>query len=275
MASADFIFTCWKKEQSSFNKKLSALRKHPGKNAVHDLRVAVKKLRAALELYFLLSEKPLPEEPLKETEQLFSILGKQRDLEICLEIIDSFEKGTGKKYPEMKNYFRSVLPVAYEWTKRASRQYKKKELSAIAGLLKTGRKLIEQEELKLKIAGIINDHLSNGRIFYKKPHRLRQYLKKIYYWIKMVPGPLLINVNYEKELQGLLEDFGNWQNLAVFEMKLRHFRKDYLPKTFPEYEAVKMLEAGVQEKKEKLLKKALSRTRGLLRKAMPKEKPRP
>ena len=267
MGSADFIFICWEKEQKEFFKNLAVLKKQSRKKAVHDLRVAVKKLRAALELDFLISEKPLPEDLLKRTEQLFSILGKQRDIEICFVLIDTFKKETGKKYPALKNYFRTVLPVAIKWTKKAVRQYKKKELEEIALLLKNETLVIEQEGLKQKIAGIINIRLADCRNYFKKPHKIRQNLKTIYYWIMMIPEPLLPHIEYEKELHDVLDDFGNWQDLSVFEMKIKHFRKDYLPKTFPEYESTKMLEAVVKEKKEKLLKVALNKTRSLLRKA--------
>jgi hypothetical protein len=88
----------------------------------------------------------------------------------------------------------------------------------------------------------------------------------------MIPETLFFPVEYEKELHEVLDDFGNWQNLIVFEIKLKHFRKDYLPKTFPEYDATKMLEAGVKEKKEKLLELALDKTSSLLRKATQSEK---
>lgn len=267
MGYTDFIFICWKKERKVFYKNLAVLKQHPGKKAVHDLRVAVKKLRAALELYLLISEKLLPEDPLKETEQLFSILGKQRDIEICLEIIDASEKETCKKYAALKYYFRSVLSVACTWTKKAVQQYNRKELEEIAVLLKNETQIIEEEELKQKIAGIINTHLANCKNYFKKPHKLRQYLKEIYYWINMFPESLAIGIEYEKELHDVLDDFGNWQNLTVFEIKLKHFRKDYLPKTFSEYDSTKMLEAVVKEKKEKLLSVALNKTRSLLRKA--------
>ena len=272
MGSTDFIFILWKKEQKVFNKNLAVLKQHPGKKAVHGLRVAVKKLRAALELYLLISEKPLHEDPLKETEQLFSILGKQRDIEICLEIIDSSEKESNKKYPALKYYFRSLLSVAHKWTKNAVQQYKKKELEEIAVLLKNETRVLAQEELKQKIAGIINTHLANSKNYFKKPHKLRQYLKEIYYWISMIPESLAIGIEYEKELHDVLDDFGNWQNLTVFDIKLKHFRKDYLPKTFPEYDSTKMLEAVVKEKKEKLLKVALNKTNSLLEKAFANRK---
>jgi CHAD domain-containing protein len=272
MESTDFIYTCWGKEQRVLSKNLAILKKDPDKEAVHDLRVAVKKLRAAAILYFLLSKNGFSQDPLKKTEQLFDILGKQRDLEIGLEIIDGLKKDSRRKYPELKDHFLVLLPVAYAWTKNVVRQYKKKELEEIALVLKKEEQLIEPEELKIKITALINTHLANCRNYYKKPHKLRQNLKEIYYWIKMVPETLFSPVAYEKELADVLDDLGNWRNLTVFTVKLKHFRKDHLPETFPEYEAIKMLEADMKEKNEKLLKLALHKTRRLLRKALKKEK---
>ena len=273
MRSTDFIYILWKKEQKVYNKNLTVLKQNPCKEPVHDLRVAIKKLRAALKLYFLISEKPFPENFLKDTEQLFSISGKQRDIEICLEIIDTFQKDSGKKYPELKNYFSSVLAVTYKWTKNAVGQYRKKELENLVLPVKTEKPETGEDELKNKVAAIINFHLAGCRDLFNKPHKLRQSLKEIYYWIKMIPESLFNGAELEKELNPLLDDFGNWQNLTVFEIKLKHFRKDYLPKTFPEYEVTKMLEAEVKYKKDKLLKIALNKTSSLLRKAIEKEKP--
>jgi CHAD domain-containing protein len=272
MGSTDFIYTCWEKEQKVLSKNLAILKKGPDKEAVHDLRVAVKKLRAAAALYSLLSKNDFLVDPLKETGQLFDILGKQRDMEICLEIIDGLKKDAGKKYPELKNHFLVLLPVAYAWTKNAVQQYKKKELQETALVLKKVQQLTGLEELKINITALINTHLASCRNDYKKPHKLRQNLKEIYYWIKMIPGTLFSPVAYEKELADVLDDFGNWRNLTVFTVKLKHFRKDHLPKTFSEYEAIKKLEADMKGDKEKLLKLALHKTSSLLRKALAKEK---
>ena len=275
MVTTEFINIHWKKEQKIFNKNLSIIKKRPGKKPVHDLRVAVKKLRAALNLFFVITEIRKPEYLLKDTDLLFSTIGKQRDLEICVEIIESAEKETGKKYAVLKKYIRSLLSVAIKWTRIEVKQYKRRELEETAVLLKDNLKIFEPEELKNKISVIIYSKLNNCRNYYKKPHKLRQNLKEFYYWIKMIPETLLPPFHFEKELEQLLEDFGNWQNLTVIEIKLKHFRKDYLPKTFPEYYSTKMLEVLVKEKMDRLLKASLNKTKVLLRKAtaLDKEKP--
>ena len=271
----DFIYVFWKKEQKEFKKNISVLKKHPAKKAVHDLRVAVKKLRAATELYYHVSEKPLPEDPLQETEKFFSILGKQRDVEICLEIIDKIQKETGKKFPELKCYFRTILSVTHNWSKKAINNYKKKELGNLSLKIKDEMPVIEEDKLKNKIINIINTHLAGSTDLYKKPHKLRQQLKEIYYWIKMLPQSLFNRFEYEKDLHHLLEDYGNWQNFIVFEIKLKHFRKDYLSKTFSEYESIKFLENDIKEKKERLLKDAFYKTRKLLKQVAIAEKEKP
>jgi CHAD domain-containing protein len=266
MTYCNFIFTHWKKEQRVASDNLALLKQHHDKNAVHDLRIAIKNLRAALKLYILITEEPFWQYPLKKTEELFNILGKQRDIEICLETLATLEKETAKKYTELKYHFQSLLIVAYKWTTKTVREYKKKELAAIALLLKDERQFFVPEELEYKIPGIINNHLADCRNYYKQPHKLRQYLKEIYYWIKMIPKAIFVQVEYEKRLHEILEDFGNWQDLQMFEIKIKHFRKDYLPKVFHEYDSIKMLKNSVTEKKAILLKTALNKTRRLIRK---------
>lgn len=276
MDNSDFLFILWNKEQKVFRKNLALIKKKPGKKAVHDLRVAIKKLRAALELHFLITEKPPGAISLKDTKQLFKILGKQRDIEICLELIAAFEKENGKKYASLKQYCRSVLSVTQKWSRNTVRQYKSKELEEAAIFLKEESLAYEQEELRIKIEGIINKYLTNCRSYYKDPHKIRQQLKQIYYWIKMTPDPLFPKVGYEKELNQLLDELGNWQDLYLFEIKLKRFRKEYQSKSFTDYESIKLLEAEVKEKKDSLLKLSLQKTSILMRKVtlIQKEKPR-
>jgi len=151
----NIVFPCWKNEQGVLNKTLAVLKQQPETNAVHDIRVAVKKLRALLRLYVLLTEEQLWKYPLKETEDLFSILGKQRDIEICMELLQRLEKETSKKYPEFRRYLDAALNTAQQWTTNAVRAYKKRELSAVALMLKTESIPFTSEELKLKTTRII------------------------------------------------------------------------------------------------------------------------
>lgn len=263
----NIVFPCWKKEQDVFNKNLAVLKQQPETNAVHDIRVTIKKLRALLRLYVFLTEEQLWKYPLKETEDLFTILGKQRDIEICLELLQDLEKETSKKYPEFRRYLDAALNTAQQWTTNAVRTYKKKELSAVALMLKTESIPLTNEELKLKAIRIIALQLSGCSAYFKQPHQLRQQFKEIYYWIKMAGEILAVRVDYEKKLHPLLDEFGEWQDMQVLETRTRHFRKDHLPRAFPEYESLKKLEAVIKEKGEALLKTTLNKTRHLIKSA--------
>lgn len=272
MVTTDFIYFFWEKEQKIIKKNLEILKKQQGKKPAHDIRVAVKKLRAALNLFYLLTDMRESEDLLKNTNQLYSVIGKQRDLDICIEIIETAEKETGNKYPDLKKFIRSLLSDARKWTRLEVKKYKRIELEETATFLKDNIKNFEPEDLKYKIKVIIVARLNYCRSLYKIPHKLRQNLKELYYWIKMIPESIFPPFTSEKELVQLLDDFGNWQNLTVIEIKLKHYRKDYLPKTFPEYYLIKMLEVMVKEKMEVLLKASIYNTKILLRKARSLEK---
>jgi len=266
MSKYNFIYACWKKELQVFNKNLAALKKHPDTNTVHDIRVSIKKLRAALELYILVSEDRLLAYPLKETEDFFNILGRQRDIEICLYLLRDFEKDKRRVFNELKRHFRAILNSSFNWTIKAAKEYKKKEITSVALLLKTETLPLANEETETKVHSLITSYLTGCKKYYKQPHRLRQYLKGIYYWIKMIQEQLSVQIAYEKQLHQVLDDFGVWQDLQVFETRIKHFRKDFLPKSFAEYESVKMLETEVLKRKQKLLKATLNKTSRLIKK---------
>ena len=64
----------------------------------------------------------------------------------------------------------------------------------------------------------------------------------------------------------LLDDLGNWQDNEILLTKVRHFRKDYLPKSFEETRSIKKLEEKVKTKKDAFRQSALGKTRRLLKK---------
>jgi len=96
MDNSSFILLYWRKEQKEFKKNFEILRSRPDKNAVHDIRVSIKKLRACLKLYSLIGEKDKWQTLFTETKKLFSILGKERDIEVCIELISGYEQESGE-----------------------------------------------------------------------------------------------------------------------------------------------------------------------------------
>src|SRR5688500_14721449 len=81
MRKENLLLRHWELEVVLFQQNLSA---YNGSNpeVIHEIRINIKKLRAYLQLYFLIGKKKDAKLLFKETEGLFSLLGKHRDIEI-------------------------------------------------------------------------------------------------------------------------------------------------------------------------------------------------
>jgi CHAD domain-containing protein len=266
MRHSNFILLYCKEEQKVFNKNFEILGHGSDKNAVHDLRVSVKKLRACLKLYAIITKKKNWQSLFIETKNLFTILGKERDIEMCLELLSDEEKKSKSDYNNIKIYLQTMLQTAQTWTQYAIKNYHKTELANLTSLLSEGADKPTKEWLIEKTIDAINDNLQQIKDYYKQPHKIRKLLKDVYYWLKMLPENVLADESLEKKLEGILDDFGNWQNDEMLLTKTKHFRKDNLPDSFEEYDSLKTLEKNVEERKEKLLKDVLHKTKQLPKK---------
>jgi CHAD domain-containing protein len=265
MPETIFILNDWLQDQADFRKKLLLVQKSPEKNALHDLRVAIKKMRALLELYILLSGEKLMEDPLHKTKELFKTVGKQRDLEICLECLEKYKRDSGVLLPESKAYFENILQKARQWTTEAVKAYSNKEPGRIKTLLSGEKEMLSSEQIVSKAIQIILAELMVAEGLYRLPHKLRQHLKKIFYWVKTLPGNLQ-DWLYEKDLHQLCNDLGIWQDNDMFINKIKHFRKDILPATHFEYQQIKYMQETMVHQQQQLLKSSLQETKRLLKK---------
>ena len=121
MVAVNFILKQWKKEQTVFLQKLEGLKKQNKADAIiliHDLRVATKKLRSYLKLLNILSNKNDYKALFEKTEQLFSVLGKHRDIEMGLEGVASFEKRNKISYTAFSNYLKAMQQQEWAWVRR-------------------------------------------------------------------------------------------------------------------------------------------------------------
>jgi CHAD domain-containing protein len=264
MYSPAFIVAHWQEQHKVFLKNLEILKDHPDKDAVHDIRVAIKKLKAILELYIFLTAEKLWENPLNETETLFKVLGRQRDIDICLENLKKSVTESGFSFHELSSFFELVLKKARQWSSVAVRQYDENEIGRIKVLLKSEETQLTNEVTLQKAMTITTSQLLEARQLLKLPHQLRQHLKKIFYWVRMLPGKLPVAI-HEKELHEITDDLGLWQDNEIFLARLRHFRKDYLPKTYDEYGQLGILALEIRNANKLLLGKALRKTRKLLK----------
>lgn len=251
------------KEQKVFTKNFALLRESPGEEAIHDLRVSVKKLNAYLELYILLQKEVDPlsfcnEELLTKTNDLFDAIGRQRDVEICIELLTGLQKENEYYCPQFIFYLKTLLKKTREWSGTAIHQFRNREIPAMIAVLKQDKQFDNAKELNLKIESVINRQLPELEKCFRKPHQLRIKLKSIFYWL------FLLNANekYQPELlHQVLDYLGNWQDMEIFGKRLKHFRKDYFPKSFTEYPVLKKIEQDTKESKKSLVRKTITRTK--------------
>ena len=268
MDDSNFILFHWRNEFLTLKKNLSILKKQPDKKANHDIRVAIKKLRSFVKLLIRLTNKKDVEKHFATTEYLFNVLGRQRDVVICLELTRKFQDQTGDRYSFLKNYFEKNLEQTQSRSRTALKHYKKHELSSIERSVARVATFADTELLLEKISGWTLALLLQSKDQFKTPHKLRQDLKDCFHWIRMMPADHFLR-SIEEKLHDILDDLGHWQDLQVFTVRTKHFRKDYLPKCIPDYEKIKKLEAISIENSAELLKTAIQKTRALIRTLQP------
>ena len=91
MAGNNLILTSWLLQEKNFNDNLILCRKRPTKISVHDIRVAVKKMRSYLRLKEELTGDKWKESFLK-ISALFKSFGRLRDYDMSLTLIRKLER---------------------------------------------------------------------------------------------------------------------------------------------------------------------------------------
>ena len=270
MDSQHLILNHWEEEQKTFDTHLVALQKHIDAEGIHQLRVAIKKLRAYLKLLILLKNEPGWNYLLNRTKDLFDALGKERDVEICLALLPLYEKEKGCRYRELKQYLEFLQNKMHGWSNQSIHRYQDKELTRVALLLKEDN-CPGSDELVRQIQQIIHTHLEEIKEFLKKPHKLRRKLKQLYCWISILPGDMPVELYDANALHHILDELGNWQDHETLLRRAKHFRKDYLPKQFEETSVLLSLEDNLQAKKELLRKSAIDKTKRWLKRNLVEE----
>ena len=260
MPETFFILLNWKKQQRICLQNLAKLNKQQETKAVHDLRVATKNLRSYLKLLTILLNKIEDESSFEKTEHLFSVLGKQRDIEMGLLLLQSFEKENMTTYTAFRSQLKMALQQTKAWVQKALSKYDEKELADVTRQWEQQLKDTDKQRLLNKTGVVINKEIKKlkraAKNFTRQPHEVRKMLKDIFYWISICPKDFLINTSQLKKLKKSLDWLGDWQDHAMLHRKVKHFRKDFVPSSREEYLLMKELEKSIEVKMGKMLKKA-------------------
>jgi CHAD domain-containing protein len=253
--NSNLLYEHWKMERQHFERNLNKLKKTITVKAVHDARVCIKKMKAYRNLFYLLNEDE-SKIKFKQTNKLFDVLGRLRNIHICLELIEDHEKESNNdSYPELKAFLNGKIKQAKSWSKRSIKNYSDKELSEFELLLAALQANDQEESIESKI----NSELKELEEIASQPHEIRRGLKKVSYWIKTLPEEQA-DQNYKTEkLNDVTDQLGAWQDNEILLGEINYFRKEFLPTSSDENKRLKALQKNIKEKKQSLTDEALNK----------------
>lgn len=261
MAETFFLIQHWKKQQKIFLANLVLLKHKPDTDPVHDWRVAVKKFRSYLKLFFFIQERKSDKEWMATTEKLFRILGKQRDISMSQSLLAEIEKKNKVIYPSLRSYFDYIFSESEKRTNHALPSYDAGELQKTCKQIIVDCSAISNEEIQKRTTDVIARQIEKIMSLFKdvcrkNAHLLRKLMKDLLYWVSICPFPTPIDAGSYRKLNKITDELGAWQDMEVFLLNIQHFRNDQLPKGTVEYAAYKELEKQLKTERRELLQKA-------------------
>ena len=117
MEGSNLILKNWLQQEKVFNDNLILCRKMPTKISVHDLRVAVKKMRGYLRLKQQLTGEEW-KESFSKISALFKSFGRLRDYDMSLTLIRKFERKEFLSFIFFKEYLSVNRSLTRKWAKQ-------------------------------------------------------------------------------------------------------------------------------------------------------------
>jgi CHAD domain-containing protein len=262
------ILKHWQTELQVFSNNFSLLQKNVSEDAVHDLRVAIKKLRSYFKLYVALSGKEFDKTLFASTGELFSLLGKQRNVEITRKLLLSLARIKRESLSPVLVYLQLIQDQVAEYCRRSIRHYKKEELVELTARLEKGLENFSLEEIldgtRKLIASSTDNIKGHLNHFDQESHLVRKDLKDIFYRAKIFGKEDLLSKEKLKTIDKILDNLGNIQDHEMMIKNLKGFRKTILSKRVDEYSFIKKIEDKAKKRKKSLLHKANEMTAKLV-----------
>ena len=259
MEGSNLILKNWLQQEKVFNDNLILSRKRPTKISIHDLRVAVKKMRSYLRLKQQLTGEEW-KESFSKISALFKSFGRLRDYDISLTLIRKLERKELLSFIFFKEYLSVNRSLTRKWAKQDAIKFDEHEPDVFTEQFKliTGsnsdisEKIIQLSALKIKKAKNLAKH------FQKNAHEIRKQLKDLYYWLKICPKDLVESFINMKVLDRVLNYLGSYQDHFILKQKIKQYIKD-LPKKNEEKKMLKYLDKKIETAQKEILNKAIKK----------------
>jgi len=245
MPTENFLLKYWHEQRLVFLQNLEIIRQKPGKKAVHDIRVAVKKLKSSLALASSATQDD-EEKKFEMIRQFFRISGKYRDVDTCLLLLRRLAKQEQVRVPSLVQHLKKMLSLTRKAMQSDAVNDHEAELASFSQWMHSSLFSFSDESIGRQTEKMAADCLNklNGLAdkFREQAHDIRKLLKNLYYWLKQCPVNPFFDKSQMKKLDRALTDLGNWHDYFVLRIKVKTFRRDYLVKGTAEYEQARKLE---------------------------------
>jgi CHAD domain-containing protein len=256
MEGSNIILKNWLQQENVFNDNLILSRKRPTKITVHDLRVAVKKMRSYLRLKQQITSEGW-KGSFSKISALFKSFGRLRDYDMSLTLIRKLERKEFLSFIFFKEYLSVNRSLSRKWAKQDAFKFNEQEPDVFNEQFKLlpgtdteiCEKIIQLSIQKIKKVKALSKHIQ------KNAHEIRKQLKDVYYWLKICPKDLAESFINMKVLDRILNYLGNWQDHLILKKKINQYIKD-LPKKNEEKENLKSFEKKLVAAQQEILDKA-------------------
>ena len=249
----------WKACENDMYKNLALLKVRLTNEAIHDMRVDIKKSRAYINLAEEIEKIKDDQDLIGQTQSLFDILGKHREWSLTLEVVTNLTAQDNALYPLFNAYIKRAKNGWAKSVKNALRTYDMKEMDDVGKWIVAIVHQRTSSQLAAECANIMRRSVASLRKliphFKSEIHNIRKLLKTILYWINLFPEEGLYNKKQVKKVNELLTKLGNWHDQQMVLRKIKNFRKDCLVPSFEEFGALKKLEDKVTMERDKIFSK--------------------
>ncbi|HYM92667.1 MAG TPA: CHAD domain-containing protein, partial [Chitinophagaceae bacterium] len=190
---------------------------------------------------------------------LFQTLAKERDFEMALSLLYSYQRREKTILPHFKKFLQTSGRLTRRWSRQAALDFNNEQLQILTNSFHLSFSGLSDEQVVNKIKELAIKILKKVKKlafnFKKNIHEIRKLLKDLYYWLKACPENPVSDVLKLKLLEKILDDMGRWQDHFIFLNKLKDFKKEFSVKGSSEFSGIKTCEGKIKKNHDELLNK--------------------
>lgn len=250
------LLSYWQTQSGLLLDQVALIRQRPSRRAVHDARVAVKKMKALLKLANELSTDHerfcLP----PSLQLIFGTAGRYRETEMALLLLRSVHKKEAILLPSFIKEQKARLTINRKNLRLSVLADVETAIAEISVMLE---ELINTDDTALNesihrlSAELVTELKDRMKEFPKKAHACRKKSKQLYYWLQICTLNTMYDPVEMKVLHKALDALGQWHDTEVLRQRIRRFRKTCLVKGMEEEDACRKAEEWLDIKMEEWL----------------------